>query len=112
MHSMDRKEAIRQYKERKPQRGAFAVHCTATGHAWVGSSPNVDSAQNGLWFALRANGHLDKLLQGEWNQHGEAAFQYEVLEKLDDDVAPIAVRDLLKEKRAQWAEQLQAKMLL
>jgi hypothetical protein len=31
-------------------------------------------------------GHIDKPLQGEWNTHGEPAFQYEILETLEADL--------------------------
>jgi len=47
-------------------------------------------------------------LQAEWNTHGEAAFRYEVLEKLDDDLEQITWRDLLKDKRKEWIAKLSA----
>ena len=107
MHSSAaRKEAIRKFKERKPLRGAFAVRCTATGRIWVGSSRNLDATKNGSWFSLRNGSHLDKSLQTEWNAHGEDKFEYEILEKLEDDVSPLAVADLLKEKRSHWIARL------
>ncbi len=106
-----RKEAIRKFKELKTPRGAYAVRCTATGGVWVGASRNLDAAKNGAWFALRIGSHMSKTLQAEWNAHGEPAFEYEILEKLDDDVSPMAIDDLLKEKRAHWVEQLGALQL-
>ena len=109
---IDRKVAIRKFKEQKIPRGAFAVRCTATGQVWVGSSRNLDATRNSFWFALRIGSHLDKSLQAEWNAHGEPAFQYEILEKLDDDVAPLGIPDLLKEKRLDWIERLSARPLL
>src|SRR5437879_1606835 len=39
--SMNKKEAIQEYKARKVARGVFVVRCTATGQAWVDSSPNL-----------------------------------------------------------------------
>jgi len=104
-----KKEAIKEYKERKPFRGAFALRSTATGHVWVGSSPNLDAIRNRLWFALGMGNHQDKVLQEEWNSHGAESFQYEVLEKLDDDILPMEVGDLLKEKRLHWAAKLGAR---
>jgi hypothetical protein len=107
-----RKEAIKDFKSQKPLRGAFAVRCTTTNHVWVGSTPNLNAARNAVWFTLRHGLHREKALQEEWNAHGEAAFQYEILEQLDDDVAPLSVRDLLKEKKAHWAAELSAPALL
>ena len=111
MSHAGRKEAIKEFKARKVAQGIFVVRCTATGRVWIDSSPNLDAAQNSLWFFLRNGYHDHKTLQADWNQHGAAAFQYEVLEKLDDDVSPIEVKDLLKEKKLRWAAQLGAQML-
>jgi hypothetical protein len=103
---LDRKEAIRKFKERKPLLGAFAVRCTANGRIWVGTSRNLEATKNGFWFSLRIRRHIDPSLQGEWNVHGEPAFEYEILETLDDDLHPLAVADLLKEKKNHWVSQL------
>ena len=109
---MNRKEAIQAYKERKIPRGAFVVRCTSSGSVWVGSSPYLDAARNGIWFSLRAGSPFNnKALQEEWNRHGEPTFEFEILEKLDDDVSPLALADLLKEKKRDWADQLRAQTL-
>jgi hypothetical protein len=34
-----------------------------------------------------------------------------VLEKLDDDLAPMAWRDLLKDKKREWVERLKARVV-
>lgn len=107
-----RRKAIKEYKERKPSRGAYAMRCSATGQVWVGSSPNLDATRNGLLFSLRHDGHRDKGLQTAWNTHGEQEFHYEILETLDDDVTPMSLRDLLKEKKNQWVAQFGAQPLL
>ena len=110
--NLDRKEAIRAYKERKPRRGSYAVRCTATGQVWVGSSPNLDSARNSLWFGLKLGSCMDKGLQAEWQKHGEQAFQYEILEELDEDLCALEVKDRLKEVRSSWAARMNARILL
>jgi hypothetical protein len=103
-----RKEAIRKFKERKPLLGAFAIRCTPSGRVWVGASRNLDATRNSFWFSLRQGSHPARSLQEEWNVHGEAAFQYEILERLDDDLVALAVADLLKEKVGYWVAQLGA----
>jgi hypothetical protein len=107
-----RKDAIREYKERPPNRGIFAIRHLATGRAWVGASLNLDATRNRAFFALRLGQHQDRVLQAEWKTHGEAAFQYEVLEKLEDDVLAMAIADQLKEKTREWASRLGAPTLL
>lgn len=106
-----RKEAIRKFKERKPGLGVFAVRCTASGRVWVDASRNLEAAKNGSWFCLRNGSHRDQSLQEEWHAHGEAAFQFEILEKLDEDVHPLAVADLLSSARSRWIAQLGARGL-
>jgi hypothetical protein len=55
--------------------------------------------------------HSNEGLQAEWNARGESAFRYEVLEKLEDDLAPMAWRDLLKDKKKEWVERLGAQAI-
>ncbi len=107
----DRKDAIRNFKERKPPAGVFAVRSTATGQAWVGSFANLEAVRNRIWFSLRQGDHRDQSLQQEWNERGEAAFQYEILEKFDDDLCAIELSDRLKERKRHWAAQLGARTL-
>jgi len=79
---------------------------------WVGASRNLDAGRNSVMFSLRIESHREPSLQQAWNAHGESAFTYEVLEKLDDDVIPMAVKDLLAEKKKHWLTQLNAQGLL
>jgi hypothetical protein len=106
-----RKESIRNFKERKSILGAYAVRCTASGRVWVGVSRNLDATKNGCWFILRNGLHQDKPLQEEWNAQGEPAFRYEILEGLDEDVHPLQVDGLLKEKKLDWITRLGAQPL-
>jgi hypothetical protein len=108
---MNRKEAIAEYKNRKTPRGTFVVRFADDGPVWVDATPDLYAAKNGLLFALRNGMHRNKELQAEWNAHGEVAFRYEILEKLDDDLAPMAWRDLLKDKRKEWVQRLGAQAI-
>jgi hypothetical protein len=107
-----RREAAKEFKERKIARGAFAVKCGITAQVWVGSTMNLDASRNSTWFSLRHGSHHDKALQAAWNEHGDQNFSYEILEKLDDDVSPLEIWDLLKKVKRRWVEQLGASALL
>jgi len=107
----ERREAARQFKERKVTAGAYAVR-SATGAGWVGVTRNLDAARNACWFSLRMNGHRVPSLQAAWNAEGEAAFRFEVLQELDEDTHPMAVADLLKALKAEWLARLGALPLL
>lgn len=102
----EKKEAARQFKERKPSPGIYALRCSATGRAWVDSSPNLDAAQNSQFFQLRQRLHRNNELQTEWNAHGEASFRFEVLEKLSEDTPSLNLRDLLAQRKQSWSAQL------
>lgn len=104
----ERKEAAREFKERKPSPGIYALRCLTTGRTWVDSSPNLDAAQNSQFFQLRQRLHRNKELQAEWNAQGEASFSFEVLEALPEDTPPLNLRDLLQESKQAWAVKTQA----
>jgi hypothetical protein len=105
---MNRKEAIAEYKNRKTPRGMFVVRFAENGPVFVDATPDLNAAKNMLLFTLRNGLHTNKQLQAEWNTHGESAFRYEVLEKLEDDLEQMTWRDLLKDKRKEWVARLGA----
>lgn len=112
MIMQSRKEAIRQYKERKPLRGAYSIRCSSTGSVWVGSSTNLEATRNRVWFSLRTGGHPDRSLQAEWNAQSESSFEYQILEKLEDDLHPFDVARLLHLKKTHWIANLNAQSLM
>ena len=109
---MNRKEAIREYKERKVARGVFAIRCAPTGSVWVDSAMDLDAAENRVWFALRlGDKFMEKTIVAQYGSHGRDAFSYEVLETIDGDTPQMSLRDLLKERKLHWVEKLQAHKL-
>ena len=107
-----RREMIDAFKNRKPNGGVFALRCESASRVWVGSSMDLNAERNKLFFSLRQSMHRDTALQTAWNDYGEASFAFEVLQKLDEDLLPMAVRDTLKERSAFWSAQLNAPILL
>src|SRR5258706_14870197 len=107
-----RNAAIQAFKQRKTPRGIFAVRCRATGSVWVDSATDLDAAENRTWFFLRnGDAQIDKSIVVEFNTHGREAFTYEALEKLEEDITPLAIRDLLRERKLKWLERLGARKL-
>ena len=110
MDKQSRRQAIRDYKEKKAAPGVYAVRCTATGQVWVSGSRNLDAQQNSLWFGLRSGGHINRDMQAAWNAHGEPAFSFEPLERIDDeDLTPLGRADLIKARERHWLAALGAK---
>jgi len=83
MDRLSRRQAIRDYKERKAAPGIYAIRCAPTAEAWVGASRHLDAQQNSAWFALRTGGHPNRALQAAWAAHGEGAFCFQPLERID-----------------------------
>ena len=110
--TQSRKDAIRAYKERKVARGIFAIRCAATGSVWVDSAMDLDMSEKRTWSMLRfADVQADKTAVAEFREHGQEAYTYEVLEKLDEDVAEMSVRDLLRDRKKHWLLQMNARPL-
>ena len=110
MDKQTRRDLLRDYKERKSVAGVYAVRCAPTGEVWTAGSRNIDAQQNSLWFGLRNGGHINRAMQASWTAHGEAAFSFEVLERIDDEaLTPQGVRDQLKTRERHWLAALGAK---
>ena len=110
MDKQSRRDLISDYKERKAVAGVYAVRCAALGEIWTAGSRNIDAQQNSLWFGLRNGGHINRAMQAAWTTHGEAAFSFEVLERIDDaTLTPQGVLDRLKVRQQHWLETLGAR---
>jgi hypothetical protein len=108
MNGIDRKEAVNAYKERTKSAGIFAIRCAATGECWVGRAPDVDTIRNRLWFTLRQGSSTHRAVQAAWRDHGEAAFHFEIVERLEEEDFAYARDRILKERLAHWAAEMRA----
>lgn len=106
-----RKALIKAYKERKASPGIYALRCAATGEVWIAPSRNLDAQQNGIWFTLRMGTHPNKALQSVWSAEGEAAFAYEIVERIEDEELTGYLLDAaLKERLQHWRATLGARL--
>jgi len=109
--SIDRKAAIAAYKERKTIAGIYVVRCAASGEAWVGQAPNLETIQNRIWFTLRQGSHPSRSLQAAWNAHGEAGLTFGECERLEDEATDYVRNALLKERMLHWLAELTAEAI-
>ena len=109
MVEIDRKALKRDYKESNRAMGVFQLRNRANGKVFVGSTVNLPAMRNRLRMELNAGGHLmHPVLQSEWRECGEAAFDFEVLEELAPLEEPGArLTEDLKVLEAIWLEKLQ-----
>jgi hypothetical protein len=102
-----RAELMREYAERTPPNGVYAVRCGASGEAWVAWSKNVDKRWNALLVMGNAGHPLDRAFQAALAKHGPDSFTYEVLEVVEEtDVHALAT--VLPERAAVWRAKLGA----
>lgn len=111
MKTEDKKAALAAYKERKTVAGIYGLLCRPTGQRWAGRAPDIAKIQNRIWFSLRQNGHSHQDLQTAWNAHGAEAFQFEELERIDDEGLSYVRERVLKERLLHWCERLPAQAL-
>lgn len=110
MDKSDRRQLVRDYKEKKVAAGIYALRCAAAGAVWVGVSHNIDAQANSIQFVLRMGSHPNREIQAALRAHGGEAFVYEPLERIDEpDLTPLGLADLLKRRERHWIEALGAK---
>lgn len=106
--SMERKKELKQqYKEMKNEGGVYQIRNTKNQKVFVATTPNLKTI-NGRKLMLRGGGHKNRQLQGEWNQFGEEAFVFEVLEVLEEKEEGFFDKaEELKKLEKKWLDKLQ-----
>lgn len=104
---MDRKRAIREYKDSLRPMGVYRVRNRAARRSLLGSSVDVASILNRHRAQLRMGLHPDAELQRDWKALGPDAFDFEVLDTLEPpDRAGYDPADDLRALEALWREKL------
>jgi group I intron endonuclease len=103
-----RKELNREYIERVKPAGIYQVKNMANGKMLLGSSLNLEGPLNRHKFMLKIGSHTNKTLQADWNELGQNAFVFEVLEevKMKEDLN-FNLQDELTLLEMIWLEKLQ-----
>lgn len=112
MDKQSRRDLIRDFKEKKPEAGVFAVRCAETGETWVGPSKNLGQQQNSLWFSMRIGpgGRFHPDLHKAYAAHGQAGLAFEVVEVIDDEgLGAYGLDSQLKDRLAHWLAALNAR---
>jgi hypothetical protein len=110
MDKQSRRQVIRDFKEAKTKAGVFAVRCSATGEAWLGTSKNLEQQQNAIWFSLKmgASGRLHPDLHAAYRQHGAEAIVYDVVEAIEE-LGTYGRDRQLKDRLTHWLAAMNAK---
>lgn len=103
-----RAELKRAYREAERHAGVYQVKNTVNGKVLLGSAMDLHGPFNRHRFTLKYGIHLNKQLQREWNEFGEGAFVFEVLEVVKKRDAPdFSMEIALSALEAAWVERLQ-----
>ena len=109
MRQEDRKAAVAAFKERKSEPGIYALTCRPTGERWVGRASDLATIRNRLSIALRMASTPHRSLKAAAQAHGEPAFEFEVLERIDEsDASHELVWAILKRRLEHWRNALGA----
>jgi len=105
---MDRKKELKQqYKEMKTEGGVYQIRNIKNQKVFVVATPNLKTI-NGRQIELLRGGHKNRQLQEEYNQFGQEAFVFEVLEVLEEKEEGFFDKaDELKKLHVKWIEKLQ-----
>lgn len=113
MEKARRKELGYNYAHSHRPMGVYRIVNRNNDKSLVGSSLNLDGVWNKHKFMLDINNHDNKWLQREWNQFGEEAFRFEILEQIkpeEDFVADVSelakYRKMLPDLEMKWLEKL------
>ena len=87
------------YKSNTPTRGIYAIKC-ADGRAYVGASVDAGARWSTHRYALGRGNHRNKPLQKAWDEMGEGAFTFAILEQ-------VASQDILTAEQ-KWMDRLAA----
>ncbi|HEX3580928.1 MAG TPA: GIY-YIG nuclease family protein [Thermoanaerobaculia bacterium] len=105
--AIDRKEAVRQYKQTPRTMGVLAIRNKTTGKSFIGSSTDVPARLNRHRASLQFGKHENRELQQDWNTLGADAFEFAVLDTLKpSDEKTSDPSDDLAVLEAMWREKL------
>lgn len=85
---MDRREAVRRYKETPRPAGVYQVVHKSSGRVLVGTSPDAPAMLRRIRTQLEMDSHPNMQLQHDWGVSGETGFVFEVVDLLDEPDSP------------------------
>lgn len=104
---IDKRALKRQYLETKTRAGVYGIKNQVNGRMLIAGSNNVTAAINRHRFELKVGSHLNKLLKADWLEFGEAAFTFEILDRVKHREEPgFNVADELDELVVLWREDI------
>ncbi len=104
-----RAEIKREYKEAVREMGIIAIKNLRNGRMWLGATPNPEATLRRHRFTLSLGSSWHKELQKDWNEFGEDAFSFEIIDTLKPDPEKDKEEELA-ELEEMWREKLAAEL--
>lgn len=82
---MNRKELIQNYKDAPSTAGVYLIKNTNTNKYLIQSATNPKGAINRHLFELKYGQHRNRRLQQDWNDSGESAFEFSIINTVKPD---------------------------
>jgi hypothetical protein len=108
--TQDRRALRRAYLETRHPAGVYRVLNVPDGRVLLARSLNLPASLNRERAQLQFRGHPNAALQRDWLALGAEAFQFDVLDTLEqrDDDTPQRINDELAVLEALWRERFQS----
>lgn len=82
---MDKSEIKRAYKHSKRPMGVYRIRNSQNDKVYIGFATDLEARFNRHKAELKFGNHRNKELQETWDSYGESAFEFEILDVLDQE---------------------------
>lgn len=83
MEKSNRKDLIREYKERKLTGGVLKITNTQTGRYLLVGETNLQGSKNRFDFSVATNSCIYSKLREDWKRFGPQTFSFVILEEME-----------------------------
>lgn len=106
MEKEKRKRLVEEYKLKKTTGGVYMVRNQETGTFFLKGDTNLEGSKNRFEFSQKTGSCVFHQLRREWDQYGPAAFEFVVLEEIEQkaEESGAAFKDRLKKLEEKWKE--------
>lgn len=84
MDANRKKELRAEYKDRRADAGVVSIRCIETSEIYFAAATDIPATFNKMEFQLSSGLCPNKQLQEQWDRFGEGAFEFSIVQRLED----------------------------